>query len=120
MPGSTQPRVGELSEQDAPPGYEEFGSSNTLVGGATELDSKEAETVVRPQNAVVRKQELDSRDTMVRPRNEMPASGMEHELDGGGRGTGEWIVSPLSAVEGGSRRGVFDRRGVFEQRGVFE
>jgi hypothetical protein len=111
-------RRGELSEQDAPPGYEEFGS-NTAAAAATELDSKEADVVVRPENVVVRKQELDSRDTMVRPRNEMPASGMEHEMDGGGRGTGEWVVSPLSAVEGG-RRGVFDRRGVFEQRGGFE
>jgi hypothetical protein len=75
-------RRAELSERDAPPRYEEFRSSNGMAA-MPELDSKEANTVVRPENAVVRNRELEARDTMFMPRNEMPGSGMEHEMDGG-------------------------------------
>lgn len=106
-------------ERDAPPGYEEvgYGGGNNGVGmGARqEIDSKEIPT---PRNAVLSmtmgRQELDSRDTMVRPQSEMLASTGRNREGGGtgtgtGTGTGEWVVSPVSAVEvqagGGNRFG---------------
>jgi hypothetical protein len=90
---------GELSEEDGPPRYEEFGGNRreNIEGATTELDSKEV--VARPGNGAGRNQGVGLNVTMVKPVNEMPGLGMEHEMDGGGRG--EWVVSPMSATEGG-------------------